>query len=51
MIDSGDSTNMMPLKVMRWICLKTNHPYGNIYGFDSKKFKVYGLIEDVKVYL
>jgi len=45
------STNVMSLKVMKELGLKTTRPYGNFYGIDSKKVKVYGLIEDVKVYL
>jgi hypothetical protein len=45
MLDSGASTNMMPLKVMKQLGLRTTHPYGNVCGIDSKKVKVYGLIE------
>jgi hypothetical protein len=41
----------MSLKVMEQLGLKTTHPYGNVCGIDSKKVKVYGLIEDVEVYL
>jgi hypothetical protein len=51
MLDSGASTNVMSLKVMKQLGLKTTHPYGNVCGIDSKKVKVYGLIEDVEVYL
>jgi hypothetical protein len=51
MLDSGASTNVMSLKVMEQLGLKTTHPYGNVCGIDSKKVKVYGLIEDVEVYL
>jgi hypothetical protein len=51
MLNSGASANVMPLKVMRQIGLRTTRPYGNVCGIDSKKVKVYGLIEDVKVYL
>jgi hypothetical protein len=41
----------MSLKVMKQIGLKTIHPYGNVCGIDSKKVKVYGLVEYVEVYL
>jgi hypothetical protein len=41
----------MSLKVMKQLGLKTTRPYGNVCGIDSKKVKVYGLIEDVEVYL
>ena len=51
MLDSGASTNVMSLKVMKQLSLKTTHPYGNFCGIDAKKVKVYGLIEHVEVYL
>jgi hypothetical protein len=51
MLDFGASTNMMSLKVTEQIGLKTTHPYGNVCGIDSKKVKVYGLIEYVEVYV
>jgi hypothetical protein len=51
MLDYGASMNVMSLKVMEQIGLKTTHPYGNVCGIDSKKVKLYGLIEDVEVYL
>jgi hypothetical protein len=51
MIDFGASTNVISLKVMKHLGLKTNRPYVNVCGIDSKKFKVYGLIEDVEFYL
>jgi hypothetical protein len=41
----------MSLKVMNQLGLKTTRPYGNVCGIDSKKVKVYSLIEDVEVYL
>jgi hypothetical protein len=41
----------MSLKVMNQLGLKKTCPYGNVCGIDSKKVKVYGLIEDVKMYL
>jgi hypothetical protein len=51
MLDSGASTNVMSLKVMKQLGLKTTRPYGNVCGIDSKKVKVYGLIEDAEFYL
>jgi hypothetical protein len=41
----------MSLKVMEQLGLKTTRPYGNICGIDSKRVKVYGLCEDVEVFL
>jgi hypothetical protein len=38
----------MPLKVIKQLGLKTTLPYGNVCGNDSKKVKVYGLIEDME---
>jgi hypothetical protein len=51
MLDSGASTNVMSLKVMEQLGLKTTRPYGNVCGIDSKRVKVYGLCEDVEVFL
>jgi hypothetical protein len=51
MLDSGASTNVMSLKVMKQLGLKTTRPYGNVFGIDSKKVKVYGLIEYAEFYL
>jgi hypothetical protein len=48
MLDFEASTNMMSLKVMKQLGLKTTCIYGNVCGIDSKKVKVYGLIEDVE---
>jgi hypothetical protein len=41
----------MSLKVMKHLGLNMTIPYGNVCGIDSKKFKVYGLIEDTELYL
>jgi hypothetical protein len=41
MLDSGASKNLMSLKVMKKLGLRTTHPYGNVCGIDSKKVKVY----------
>jgi hypothetical protein len=51
MLNSRASTNVMSLEVMEQIDLKTTQPYGNVCGIDSKKVKVYGIFEDVEVYL
>jgi len=51
MLVSGDSTNLMYLNAMEQLGLKTTHPYGNVCSIDSKRVKVYGIIEDVEVYL
>ena len=51
MLYFGASANVMSLKVMKQLSLKTTHPYGNFCGIDSKKVKAYGLIEHVEVYL
>jgi hypothetical protein len=49
-LDIGALENFMSLKVMEQIGLKTNLPYGNICGIDSKKVKVFGVCEDVEVF-
>jgi hypothetical protein len=51
MLDSGASANVMSLKVMEQLGLKTTQTYGNVCGIDSKRVKVYGLCEDVEVFL
>jgi hypothetical protein len=51
MLDFEASTNVMSLKVMKQLGLKTNRPYGNVCDVNSKNVKVYGLIEYVEVYL
>jgi hypothetical protein len=51
MLDYGASANVMSLKVMEQLGLKTTRTYGNICGIDSKRVKVYGLCEDVEVFL
>jgi hypothetical protein len=51
MLDSEASENVMSLKVMNQLGLKTTCHYGNVCGIDLKKVKVYGLIEVVEVYL
>jgi hypothetical protein len=51
MLDSRPSENVMSLKVMKQLGLWTTHPYGKFCGIDSKKVKVYSLIEHVEVYM
>jgi len=51
MLDSRALANMMSLKVMKQLGLLTTFPYVNVCGIYSKRVKVYGLIEDVEVYL
>jgi hypothetical protein len=51
MLDSGASTNVMSLKVMEQLGLKTTQPYGNVCGIDSRRVKVFGVCEDVEVFL
>jgi hypothetical protein len=51
MLDSGASTNVMTLKVMKQLGLEITRPYGNVCGIDSKSIGVCGLIEDLEVFL
>jgi hypothetical protein len=51
MLDSGASSNVISLKVMKQIGLKTTQPYGNVCGIDSRRVKVLGVCEDVEVFL
>ena len=51
MLDSGVSTNIISLTVMKQLGLKTTQPYGNVCGIDSKKIKVLGVSEDIEVFL
>jgi hypothetical protein len=51
MIDSGASTNVMSLKAMKQIGLKTTQPYGNFCGIYSKRVEILGVCEDVEVFL
>jgi hypothetical protein len=51
MLEFRASANVMSLKVMKQLGLQTTRPYGNFGGIDSRKVKLYGLIEDVEVYL
>jgi hypothetical protein len=51
MLDSGASKNVISLKVMKQLGLKTTQPYGNVCGIDSRKVKVLGVCEDVDIFL
>ena len=51
MLDSGASTNVISLKVMKKLGLKTNQPYENVCGIDSKNVKFLRVCEDVEVFL
>jgi len=51
MLDSDASENVMSLNIMEQIGLKMTRPYGNVCGIDSKRVKVYGLCENVEVFL
>jgi hypothetical protein len=51
MLDSGASANVISLKVMKQLGLKTTRPYGNVCGIDSRRVEVLGVCEDVEVFL
>lgn len=53
MLDSGASTNVMSLKVMKLLSLipVESRPYRNVYAMDSREIKVCGLIKDLQVKL
>jgi hypothetical protein len=51
MLDYGDSTNVMALKVMNKLGLKITRPYRNVCGIDSRAIPVCGLIKYLKVSL
>jgi hypothetical protein len=51
MLDSGTSTNVISLKVMTQLSLKTTRPYGNVCGIDLIRVEVWGVCEDVEVFL
>jgi hypothetical protein len=51
MLDFGVSTNVMSLKVMNQLGLKTTRPYKNVHSMDSREIKVCGLIKDLHVKL
>jgi hypothetical protein len=47
MLDSGASTNVMSLKVMKQVGLKATRPYDNVCGIDSWRVNIFGVCEDV----
>ena len=51
MLDFEASTNVISLKVMNKLGLRTTRPYRNMCDMDSREIKVYGLIKDHKVNL
>jgi hypothetical protein len=51
MLDSGACVNMMSLKVMKQLVLKTKKPYRNVCGFESRAIPTHGVIKNVKACL
>jgi ribosomal protein L31 len=51
MLDSGASHNLMSKVVMEKMELEITRPCHDLYSFDSKKVKCYGLIKDMVVTL
>jgi hypothetical protein len=51
MLDSGACANMMSLKVMKQLGLKTTKIYRNVCGFKSRAIPTHGVIENVKACL
>jgi hypothetical protein len=51
MLDSGASHNVMPKAIMDKLGLEITRPYGDLYSFDSRKFKCIGMIKDLVVNL
>jgi hypothetical protein len=51
MLDSGAGANMMSLKVMEQLGLKTTRPYRNVCGFESRAIPTHGVVENVEVHL
>jgi hypothetical protein len=49
MLDSGACVNMMSLKVMKQLGLKTKKPYRNVCGFESRAIPTHGVLKNVKV--
>jgi hypothetical protein len=50
MLDSGASTNVMSLKVMEQLGLKTTRPYGNVCGIDSKGSRSLGCVRTLRYF-
>jgi hypothetical protein len=51
MLDFGESHNLMPKVVMDKLWLEITRPYHDLYSFDARKVKSYGLIKDMVVTL
>jgi hypothetical protein len=51
MLDSGASHNLMPKVVMEKLGLEITRPYHDLYSFDARKVKCYGMIKDMVVTL
>jgi hypothetical protein len=51
MLESGALENVISLKVMKQLFLKTTRPSGNVCDIDSRIVKVWGVCEDVEVFL
>ena len=45
MIDSGASHNLTPKRVVESLGLEVTRPYKDLYSFDSRKVKCFGLIK------
>jgi hypothetical protein len=51
MLDSRASKNVISLKVMEQLSMKTKQPYVNLCAIDSRRVKVSGVCGDVEVFL
>jgi hypothetical protein len=51
MLDSGASHNVIPKAIMDKLGLEITRPYGDLYSFDSRRFKCLGMIKDLVVTL
>ena len=51
MLDSGASHNLMPRVVVESLGLEINRPYKDLYSFDSRKVRCFGLIKYIVVNL
>jgi hypothetical protein len=51
MLDSGASKNLVPKVVMEKLGSKITKTYHDLYSFDARKVKCYGLIKDMVVTL
>jgi hypothetical protein len=51
MLDSGASHNVMPKSIMDRLGLEITRPYGDLYSFDSRRFKCMGIVKYLVVTL